>query len=109
MDIPHVGKFVLRIPLAAIEFDEFLINDTLDATNKVTKEKRLKDDKTSLTKFNVNEFIYQAHSRPNFNGLQTKIVDTTGQNWLKSNFDIDVNTLSGTLKIIKFSNTISYA
>jgi hypothetical protein len=81
MDIPHIGKFVLRIPLAAMEFDEFLINESLDATNKVMKEKRLKDDGTSLSKFNVNEFLFQSHSRPNHN-LKTKIVDTTGQNWL---------------------------
>ncbi len=55
MEIPNIGVFRIRKGVAAITFNEFLLQDTKDAVKKTLLEKKSKGD-MSLTKDTIKKF-----------------------------------------------------
>lgn len=98
MEIPNLGRFLIKNQTAAIEFDEFLVTDALDATNKL-KDFRAKGESSALTGPNVRDFMYQTFQTPGSRFFEVEKplkINESAQNWLKSTLNIDVNEFKPT-------------
>ena len=111
MDIPNLGKLMIRNNIAGIEFDEFLVSHAIvenkikrficqDATNKTIKEQRQKQGNSLLTRDNL-ELLTRQGDEALPPGERPIEIDEGAQTWLKTNLDIDVKTLKGK-RIIAF-------
>ena len=93
MEIPNIGVFRIRKGIAAVTFNEFLMQDTKDVIKKSVSERKEKGN-MSLTKDTIKKFENYLDHEEKLDGKDQMLeIDDNTKNYLRKTFHIDVNSI----------------